>query len=356
MKFPFLSPAADVRLKQHLLYLTSRTDREFVAAHQNQKQKIIIGLACDYANLGDAAITIAQEQYLQKLFPEAEILIVPVGETYTKMKSLKQIVKPGDLITLVGGGNSGELYETIEAQRQFFIKQFREYPIISFPQTVVYSKTVFGQKKLQQAQRRYRVHSQLQLCAREQYSQHFYAENFSNQVHLVPDIVLAMNQTLAETKRQGFLLCLRQDKERRLVFPKELEEKLINERQAVFIDTQLTADHLTRKEQKKALQHLFERFQGAELVVTDRLHGMIFCALTGTPCIALDNCNRKVSGVYEQWLAHTKNICLLKNHFTEADFFTAVRKVTTAKPELLDFAAAFQPLSDLLAAFQKGDE
>lgn len=294
MKIPFLSAAADVQVKQQLLYLTSRVDREFVADYQNQKQKIIVGLACDYANLGDAAITIVQEQYLQKVFPKAEILVIPIGATFTKMKSLKKIVKPGDVITLVGGGNSGDLYETIEAQRQFFIKQFRDYPIISFPQTITYAKTKRSQKKLRQAQRSYGAHPRLQLCAREQHSQQFYTQYFSNQVHLVPDIVLAAEQEQVEDKRQGCLLCLRHDKERSSVIPRGLTEKLVNEMQATFIDTQLAADHLSFAEQKQALQSLLGRFQAAELVVTDRLHGMIFCVLTSTPCLALDNCNRKV--------------------------------------------------------------
>ena len=38
-------------------------------------------------------------------------------------------------------------------------------------------------------------------------------------------------------------------------------------------------------------------------MITDRLHGMVFCAITGTPCIVLSNNHHKVKGTYE-WIKH----------------------------------------------------
>ena len=38
-------------------------------------------------------------------------------------------------------------------------------------------------------------------------------------------------------------------------------------------------------------------------LITDRIHGMLFAAVTGTPCIALDNVSKKVSGAYE-WIQY----------------------------------------------------
>ena len=42
-------------------------------------------------------------------------------------------------------------------------------------------------------------------------------------------------------------------------------------------------------------------FARSSLVVTDRLHGMIYCCVTGIPCVALDSKSKKTSGVYE-WI------------------------------------------------------
>ena len=49
------------------------------------------------------------------------------------------------------------------------------------------------------------------------------------------------------------------------------------------------------------LNKKLDEFAKAEIVITDRLHGMIFATITGTPCIAFDNLSNKVSGVYE-WI------------------------------------------------------
>lgn len=40
----------------------------------------------------------------------------------------------------------------------------------------------------------------------------------------------------------------------------------------------------------------------SKIVITDRLHAMLICAITGTPCIAFDNISKKVQGVCELWL------------------------------------------------------
>ena len=58
---------------------------------------------------------------------------------------------------------------------------------------------------------------------------------------------------------------------------------------------------MTRETRREGLRRFFDRLGTTELVVTDRLHGMIFCALEGIPCIALDNSYQKVLGAYK-WL------------------------------------------------------
>ena len=45
-----------------------------------------------------------------------------------------------------------------------------------------------------------------------------------------------------------------------------------------------------------------QEFADAEFVITDRLHGMVFAAITETPCIVFSNYNQKVKGTYE-WIS-----------------------------------------------------
>ena len=64
----------------------------------------------------------------------------------------------------------------------------------------------------------------------------------------------------------------------------------------------MVVNHSILPEQRdEELQRQFDKFRHASLVVTDRLHGMIFCAITGTPCIVLDSKSPKVRGCYE-WI------------------------------------------------------
>ena len=58
-----------------------------------------------------------------------------------------------------------------------------------------------------------------------------------------------------------------------------------------------------------AVEKKLMEFSRAELVITDRLHAMLFAAITGTPCVAFDNSSKKVSGVYE-WIRHLDYIAL----------------------------------------------
>ena len=54
---------------------------------------------------------------------------------------------------------------------------------------------------------------------------------------------------------------------------------------------------------KDCIRRKMQEFCRSELVITDRLHGMVFAAITDTPCIVFSNYNHKVEGVY-QWIKH----------------------------------------------------
>ena len=56
-----------------------------------------------------------------------------------------------------------------------------------------------------------------------------------------------------------------------------------------------------------------QRFLGADIVITDRLHSMVFALLAGCKCIAIDNTTHKVSGVYKKWLYTINGLWVLEN-------------------------------------------
>ena len=67
-----------------------------------------------------------------------------------------------------------------------------------------------------------------------------------------------------------------------------------------------------------------QEFCGAKLVITDRLHGMIFAAVSETPAIVIRNYNHKVSGSFE-WI---KSLPYIK-------YADSVEEVLTEMPEML---------------------
>ena len=72
----------------------------------------------------------------------------------------------------------------------------------------------------------------------------------------------------------------------------------------VFKDTvDVTLDECSPENFRTTLESFWAELRSKKVVVTDRLHCMIFCAITGTPCIVFDNSNNKISGVYDEWLS-----------------------------------------------------
>lgn len=280
------------------------------------KKKIVVCLAADYGNLGDVAITYAQTKYLKEKFPEYEIIDFPISKTISQMKSLKSLLNKDDIITIVGGGNMGDSYYGIEVCRQFIIKKFPFNRIISFPQTIDYSNTLEGKRRLKQAINIYKKHKNLTLVAREQESFDFFKEHFSeNKSVLAPDIVFYLNESNPNLKREGILLCLRNDKEKQLnnLFEKQLFDFFDSRNDVTISDTQIQKNEMSLETREKELEKIWKSFKQSKLVVTDRLHGMIFCYITKTPCVAINNSNKKVSKVYNSWLRNIRYITLVES-------------------------------------------
>ena len=60
------------------------------------------------------------------------------------------------------------------------------------------------------------------------------------------------------------------------------------------------------------LNKKWNELAGAELLICDRLHAMIFALITHTPCICLDNVSKKVSGTYE-WIKEAPYIRMVNS-------------------------------------------
>ena len=104
--------------------------------------------------------------------------------------------------------------------------------------------------------------------------------------------------------RNGCILCLRNDCEK--TRSEDIDKTIDRQVRILFGDNVETLDMLAPHpipiiERDAELEKQFDAFRHAELVITDRLHGMIFCAITGTPCIVIDSKSPKIRGCYE-WI------------------------------------------------------
>lgn len=305
-----------LNLKFFIHYLLSKSHIERYDRIKTSK-KCFIFLAADYGNLGDVAITHAQELFLREKLPSYTIVNVPISKTLSDLKAIKNICSKDDIITLVGGGNMSDLYYDIELLRQLVIKCFPNNKIYSFPQTIFFTNSRQGDYMLKRTKRCYnKRRDNLTLVARETVSYNKMSELFSCEVKYMPDVVMLLDKREPSFSREGITFCLRDDKEKKNKSEFDISLKTILSTQGYKIvnyDTHIEKERLSHLEQEEELNKILCQFKKSQWVVTDRLHGMIFCFITQTPCIVFPNVNYKVEKCYE-WIKDCGYIFLIKDY------------------------------------------
>lgn len=282
-------------------------------AYKNKKKFILIGTP-NHGNLGDQAITIAEVQILKDNYKDYEIIELSLDEYYEKINLLEKYINREDIIFIQGGGNFGNQYLFDENIRRDAINRFKNNKIILFPQTMYFTNDDNGLKELEISKSIYNSNKNLILIAREEISFKNMKEHFTNKVVLTPDIVLYLNESKEQQGREGCLYCLRSDVESKLnseergYITKILEEKY----DSIKVTDTVVKNEVSKKDRNKVLDEKLSEFRSCELVVTDRIHGMIFAAITGTPCIAMSNYNHKVKGTYK-WIEPLEYIKFAEN-------------------------------------------
>jgi len=300
--------------------------------------RAFVFLSADYGNIGDLAISAAQCQFLEASLPGYSVVPVPISATREVMRSIRRQIAPGDLVTTIGGGNMGSLYPDIEDLRQLVIRSFPRNRVVCFPQTLDWDESAASTKALAKIVRVYGDHSALHLFARESVSVARLRELFSGcasvTVAHVPDIVLSATAASLGARGcaspAGALLCLRDDRERSLGddHRQQLQEALVNAGLNIQVtDTHAGGARLSSERCAQLLADKLTQFQSAQLVVTDRLHGMILAALAGTPCLVLPNTNHKIHQTWQDWLTAVPQL-----HFLALD---ELARVSTAVEALL---------------------
>ena len=275
-------------------------------------KKIILMGFPNHRNLGDQAIALAEEIFIRKNFPEYDFYSVPEGIMLKCVDKVRKACTDEDILVLHGGGNFGNQYMYIEESRRKILELFPNNPIILMPQSIYFSNDEEGKEELNKTIKVYNKHKNFTIVAREQISYDKIKENFTADVLQTPDIVMSLNKQRFDEKRNGIMYILRHDVE--VVLDDTDRNDLINVGKKLFDDVIVTdmmfPKQIKDHERKEILDTFMANIGKRQVVVTDRLHGMIFCAITGTPCIVFSNYNHKVK-VSLKWLKHLNYIRFL---------------------------------------------
>jgi|GEM_PF-121104 len=249
----------------------------------------------DYGNLGDQAIAANCIAFLKHYFPDYQCEEISGRQWDHCKEEVKKLVSADDVLFIVGGGYMGDLWPLENNRVLEMLNSFPENTAIYFPQTFFFK----NEQNMPSLVRKntYYIHRDKASYSRFAESGNQFLKDGSA---LYPDMVLydAVKEEKDPTTRKGILGCLRLDKEKRDYSLNTTIYDYCKEHEIPYrvCDTQL--DHsIARADREKELEQMLSLFAGAKLVVTDRLHAMIFAYLTKTPCIALDNVSKKVSGV-----------------------------------------------------------
>lgn len=312
--------------------------------------EIVMLATPQHGNLGDQAIVSAEYKVLKTVFPSKRIIEVP-NEYYIRFPELcRKYISNKDLIVVDGGGNLGSLWKNEDDKITNIIKDFKENQIVIFPQTCFYEKDDI--KRIERNRTVYKQAKRLSVMLRDKKSYDLFRSLFPGiSSYYVPDIVLALKPQLKLNERRGVLLCFRDDIEKSVVDEEKLKvEQAIMDCGLRFSYTStLVPKKVSKNNRKHELEKKWAEFASAQLVITDRLHAMIFSAITKTPCIAFDNVSKKVSGVYE-WLHDANYIKCIQSELFCIDL---VKEMLSVKPvfDTVTFMKNFKPLEEIIKSY-----
>ncbi|WP_369283528.1 polysaccharide pyruvyl transferase family protein [Oscillibacter sp. GMB15532] len=270
---------------------------------QTQKKKIILMGSPEHSNIGDAAITLGELEFFKKYFADYQLVELSAYDFSDWYPTVQSIVRRDDILFLQGGGNLGSQYPNEEELRRRVISDFPENQIVIFPQTIYFDGTLAGQAELEVSTRVYGQHRNLTLFTRGQESLHVAMEHFGQaQNAFAPDMALLLQYNF-NLPRSGVLLCLRGllDAESGLSAAEAdgIEATVRgfdpHFRRVNNLNQGNPQANILRESRRSVVSGELRAYASSSIVVTDRLHGLIFSIITGTPCVALRTYNDKIT-------------------------------------------------------------
>lgn len=268
------------------------------------KKRIVLMDTADHDNLGDHAIAMAEWVFVKNYLPEYGVIEIPGGNILRHTLLYKALIRKTDVLTIAGGGFLGTLWPYEEKIVQCILNNFQRNKVIIFPQTFF----VEEDQDFAESHPGYLKHPNLTICLRDEASYSKFCSlmpKLQKSLMYMPDMVCGLSPNIRHDVRQGVGLCFREDKE--CVLSRQEQEEIMDVLKEMngSIDrfTMINAEFIVPESRVKSVIAKLEIIASKKLVITDRLHAMLFSAITATPCIAMNNKSGKVQGGY-QWIEH----------------------------------------------------
>lgn len=328
----------------HRFYKFPEIDRKKSVAY-------VLGVS-NHPNAGDQEITLAQKKFILKYLPDYAYVEIEKEKVQFVIDELAKRVRPQDIIFIQGGGTLSDLYPEHELPRQLLLKKLKNCPckIIQFPVSFYYENI----ESFREIKEIYNEAKNLTLFVRESKSYNILKSELEIPVHHIPDIVLSQDESSLSNRGDDVLIMFRSDVE--CVLPKALArsiEEHFSKTDNVLITDNYVEDYVLTFESNREflLNKKFNEFRGAKLIITDRLHGMIFAYVTKTPAVVFDNSYGKVKYSYEDWLSDSTYIQYVDSAVaTLDDVIELASQVSSSEKNFcFNVSEAFNPLIKLVS-------
>lgn len=337
-------------------YIAYIQEKEFKS---DKEHTIILFNTPSHANIGDHMIAEAEKMFFRKYLPSYHVVEV-TGDSYKMYHSvIRNQIKKEDVIVITGGGFLGTLWmDGGEGNVREIMREYTDYKIIIFPQSIFFDDTPEGKQEWKKSQEVYNTCKNLKIFLREKASFDRAVRLVKNEkiCFLAPDIVLSAEKEdfVFERKacRRKAAVCLKKCKES--IFDENQKEEILGiikgQAKEICYTSMLAENEIGVRDRSSYITDKLSELSGYEIVITDMLHCMIFCAITKTPCVALNNISGKVKGVYD-WI---KTLSYIEFANSIDDIEEAIETVKRAEPEIYGFD--YSLYADLLVKSINGND
>ena len=283
-----------------------------IASDSSIKRIFLIGTS-EHSNIGDAAIAVGEKEFIKQYFSEYELIEIPFDQITFQYDIMISLIGSDDLIFLQGGGNLGSRYPAEEDIRRKIITSFPQNQIVIMPQTIYFEQDDAGEKELNISKTIYNSHDNLLLLTRGNESSIFAQKHFTNVRNLcVPDMALMIDRNYG-LNRNGILLCIRDLGDESGLTDTAYNEviqivKLIDDNAEITNNLYrgVSDSKIYSFAREQIVEQELRRFASHKVVVTDRLHGLIFALITHTPCVVISSYNYKIPDFIHSFIKSEK--------------------------------------------------